>query len=188
MRILKYSLLIVLLAVAASHATINVTWNWDESAAAGMYLSDSVTLLPVGSIVQILFTADAVLGGVDLANPLLAPAGDILIAQANTTDAGYYLNGPANYGIVGDYVGGYVYQRIFTSDISPTTGEYAIGLHLYGASPANTATAEGSTVFCFAWDSNLEAQPTFTAVIPEPSTIMLSILGLGMIMVRRFRK
>jgi len=25
-------------------------------------------------------------------------------------------------------------------------------------------------------------------VIPEPSTIMLSILGLGVIMVRRFRK
>lgn len=188
MRILKYSLLVVLLTVATSHATINITWNWDESAAAGMFLSDGTTLLPIGSIVQILFTADAALGGVNLADPLGAPAGDTLIAQANTAGAGFYLNGPANYGALGEYVGGFVYQRIFTSDISPTTGEYAIGLHLHGASPANTATAEGSTVFSFAWDSNLEAQPTFIAVIPEPSTIMLSILGLGVIMVRRFRK
>lgn len=175
-KIILAALLVVFVCSSQSHATINVTWNWDESAATGIYLSDGVTLLPVGSIVQLIFTLDALVAPIDISNPLSMPVGDSLIAQAAMTDAGFYFLGPANYGALGEFIGGFVYQRIFTADLS----EYGLGTGVYGASPSDTATAEGSTVFSFLYDSatdpGLGSGFTMT-VVPEPS--VLAFLGLG---------
>lgn len=185
----KVAALALLMSVAVSHATINITWNWDESAATGIFLEDGVTLLPIGSLVQLIFTTGGVVPGIDMGDPTAIPVGDELISSAVTTGNGFYTFGPANYGGLGDYVGGFVYHRVFTADISPTTGEYGLGTQVYGASPANTATAEGSTVFSFLYDSG---DPTYSSgfimtAIPEPSVFaMLGLGGLLLVVRRRF--
>jgi hypothetical protein len=187
-QLVKAMMCALALGVVNSQAMINITWNWDEQAAVGITLSDGETFLPADSIVQLIFTTGTTIAPVDFADPLAIPAGDSLIATGST-GVGFYILGPANYGAVGDFVGGYVYHRVFTADAGPNTGEFGLGTKVWGDSITGLATSEGSTVFSFLFDSSEPAYSSGFAMtaIPEPSVMALMGLGGLLIAIRRRR-
>lgn len=186
----------LLLATAIARATVCIHWFWDNNAAQGVYRSDGETLLPANSIIQLIYTPDGSNTGYNPFDPLSPNEGNILLATMGSTGPGYWLAGPQTFGNVGQYVGGYVFQRVFDTLVgnSPTSGSsFADGLlsdRLSDASRIPRLPPNVSYFFAsFEVDPFILGTPFVLSdrlvVIPEPSTWLL--LGVGAIVIcRRF--
>ncbi len=197
---LGISVVAFLVAVCVASATVQVTWSWDENAQNYVYQDDGSTLLPAGSIVQLIYVPfGGVNTGYDPVDPLTPNAGNILLDTMSTSGDGYWNFGTLQYpvpGVVGQYVGGYVFQRVFDTPFGndPADGSYyADGPFSLVLGDADAIPAPAPTV-SFLWTSP-GAWPSpggFTlteqlSVVPEPTTWALIGIGALAIMIRRRR-
>jgi hypothetical protein len=174
-------------------ASISVDWFTLNS----IKLQGGVTDLPVGSIAELIWSADNVISPYNPANPLIPDPTEVLLLNFTTVDAGAIYYGSATYveatyGFAdpdtNHFANGYVYTRVFNflaADGIPTNGTW-FGEGLSGpvpsqhVSPAPTPTVNDITEL---GNFTLNQQ-----VIPEPATWALGFLGLGVLLRRRLMK
>ena len=153
--------------------------------------------LPVGSIAQLIWSADNTLNPLDPLNPLTTLGGEILLQSFTTTDIGAIYFGNATY-VEADYgfadpdtnhfANGYVYTRVFNflaADGTPTGNTwYGESTPLTGPVPSQHQPSPP-----LASDNDITGGGTFTLdqqiVVPEPATWALGFIGLGVVLLRR---
>lgn len=181
--------LLTVVFVFSSSAMINVYWSSDENASQYVVLDNGTTPLPVNSIVQLIYSPDGIIGELNFANPLVPTGGDQLLMTYNNTVSGYWVNVMTNFGsAVGDFVGGYLYSRIFNVQAgdTPTVGDYYVDGAIYGA------TVESPTInYAYAFSSDEIGGPLVVNTIiavPEPGTIALAFTAMGFFVIRLLRR
>ena len=200
MKLMKMSVVsffCLLVASGVAQAKVAINWTWDDNRSEGVYLSDGVTLLPQASTVQLIWSSlDSGLSAMNVLNPLTPTgAGEVVLATKASSGDGYWNFGVGNYeAAMGTYVGGYVYQRVFNVSVGDTP---VAGVNQYGESvEASAQLVDASAVPApapigsYLWDSSVSGGGYVMSVIavPEPTTIALAFAGLGLLVVRRFRK
>jgi len=206
----KAVVLTVLLAVAfvgVAQADIQVNWGgltgfYNHTAVPGSPADPGDYLLSGGGSVMayLIWSPDnaidnlTLISAAVLVRPLVDGGNDILLNSFSVVNNPYadYAAGPAQY-LNANFGGntlqtGYIYARIFEGPVADLV--YYNDGPIVSAAPYTFTGSEPPVLY----DQNTgdpaaggQCDQQLT-VIPEPSTIMLSILGLGMIMVRRFRK
>lgn len=182
----------------SSFASISVNWITFGT----ITLSDGVTSLPVGSIAELIWSADNSINTISDSDPLTPQGGEVLLVNFATTDAGSitYSGDPlfveANYGFsdTNYFAGGYVYTRVFNflaANGTPTGGTW------YGEGPMPITgpipSQHVSTTPPEPMGSDITGGGSFALnqqiMIPEPAT--WAFMGLGALVVfmrRRMRK
>jgi hypothetical protein len=180
------------LSCVASFATISINWFTFGTIQVGG--SD----LPVGSIAQLIWSADNSINPLNPSDPLTPQGGEVLLHNFTTADLGaIYVGGEtfveADYGFAdpdtNHFANGYVYTRVFnflTASGTPTGGTwYGEGpIPITGPVPSDhQATPPTPT------DSDITGGLTINLnqqiAVPEPATWALGFIGLGVVMLRR---
>lgn len=176
------------LAVSAN-ATIFVIWR----STAGV---DDPTIgitepdLPMGSLVQLLWTPDAAINSIDVFNPTIAQGNDVVLDSYFTTiTGGFFTDGtyPEALASVTEptFLSGYVYVRVFNS-AAPTIGDWYGESELVGNPLTDQDPSPGlADVVDVAEFSTFSLT---TEIVPEPSVLALAALGAAVVAVRRFRR
>ena len=178
--------------LSSAPGALSVDWRSDAACAASVFLADQTTMLPAGSIVQLIYSTSsdglAEVDPVDPFNPegLVATITSIELfgmAMWHQTATSYELETTEK---------GFLYQRVFNwTDIGDTDG---IEGTAYRDSLASSDIAEADTTQPYrfaAFDSTEfgdgEVYYLNQTVIPEPSTIALAFAGIGFFVVRKIR-
>lgn len=194
MRKLIVGVAAVLLGVSVAMATVAIDWYWDQNTAQGVYQNGGVNFLPQNSIIQLIYSPTGINSGYSSMNPLLPNVGNTLLASAPSSGNGFWNFGVANYpvpGVPGQYVGGYVFQRVFDTlwGNSPTDQSfYADGpmsSALANADAEPTPPADAS--FFFSSSGSGYVLSSRLTVIPEPTTWALMGIGALAMIIRRRR-
>ena len=199
-RILGIGIAYVLMATCVALATVNVYWTWDENTQNYVYQDDGTTLLPAGSIVQLIYVPfGGVNTGYDNTDPLTPNPGNTVLATFSTSGDGYWFYDVNQFpvpGVAGQYVGGYVFQRVFDTPFGndPADGSYYADGPLsaaLGNADANPAPAP-TVSFFFQSSAPWPSPGGFTlteqlSVVPEPTTWALIGIGALAIFIRRRR-
>ena len=176
-------------------ATISVEWGVDGT----IYRSDGVTPLPTGSILQLIWSVDALISTPPAGSNYLIPTdGEVLLKQITLASDGSFYDGSTTYDEL-DYdkadtnyfVGGYVYTRVFDQlgSGTPTNDTW------FGDGPASLTLVSGSqhvTPKPLPVYTDITGGESFTlnqqVVIPEPTTMAIMGIGLLTLVSRRFRR
>lgn len=178
-----------------SNATVTVDWSWCEGANGGVLDHLGVGYLPVGNVVQLIWSSTGTISPLDNDNPLVPTGGEELLGQnliggpVGNSGAGYWLFGSTSYSAENapwllapdTFAAGFVYQRVFedlTMDGVSYGDWYAESEANYikgpledqdpNPKPADTSYLYGSGDFAGPW----------TEIVPEPSTMALFGLGI----------
>ncbi len=157
--------------------------------------------LPIGTIVQLIWTSDTTAGALDPLNPLTPTGGDITINNGLnnywTIDASA---GRISHTITDSdsLIGGYVYARVFgaTSTGSIGIGTMYLEAPVWSATPGTTtpsgplvlATSDPATTLQFditPGGANIWLNQT---IVPEPSVLAFLGIGAALVAVRRMRR
>lgn len=187
----KYAAILAAIAMSAAAASATITVNWISTQGVddptiGIYEPD----LPVGSLVQLIWSPDNIIGALDPLNPTVAQGGDVVLdSEFTTLQGGFFITDtyPESLASVteGAFLSGYVYVRVFNS-AAPTIGDRygessLVGNPLTDQDP-NPATPD---------IVDLAPSEVFTLnqqIVPEPSVLALAALGAAVVAVRRFRR
>ena len=183
----KLFLLAALMAVAVPVAWADVTVTMRNSS--GCYYPTSTDKLPAGAFVQLIWSLDNAYA-TPLDGAIDSPAGDFVLFSGTTVSDGGYTNDmdgsvfytDANVG--GNPINsGYLYIYIY-QDGTPQFGDF------YGRSSI-VATSPGiltNLVNIAPAVSGKNVLSTYTVgIVPEPSSIALLLVGLGLIGYRKLR-
>jgi uncharacterized protein (TIGR03382 family) len=190
---------VLALSCVASFASISVNWFTFNS----IKLQGGATDLPVGSIAQLIWSADNAIDAINPSDPLTPQGGEVLLWNFTTTDAGAIYNGSAlyveaDYGFTGPantnyFANGYVYTRVFNflaADGTPTNNTwYGEGLvPLVGPVPSQhvSGTPPEPSLADITEGGNFTLNQQIA--IPEPATWALGFLGLGVLLRRRLMR
>lgn len=188
----KYVAMLAAMVMTAGSAFATISVNWVSNNG----IDDPNTPgagpdLPVGSLVQLIWSPDAVISSLDPFNPTSPTGNDQLLDSAFTTLlGGFALGGTYPEATVGQteptFLSGFVFIRVFNA-AAPTIGSWygessLVGGPLTDQDPtpglANTVDiAPGPGAFV------LNQQ-----IVPEPSVLALAALGAAVVAVRRFRR
>lgn len=187
-----------LMVASVAWATVSIDWYWDLNANQFVYQNDGSTLLPLNSIIQLIFSPTGVNTGPSGTAPLVPAVGNTVLASMPLNGIfgfpGAWNFGVANYpvpGVPGQYVGGYVFQRVFDTlwGNSPTDQSfYADGpmsLALANADGDPTPPADVSYFFASSGSGYVLSQRV--TIIPEPTTWALMGIGALAMIIRRRR-
>ena len=190
----KYTSILVTLLASAVLASATITVNWvSNNGVDDPTIPGAAPDLNVGSLVQLIWSPDNVIGAINPFSPTTPTGGDILLDSVFTTipggfaEAGTY---PENVGpLLGitepELLSGYVYIRVFNT-AAPTIGDW------YGESAlvGNLLTDQDPTP---GLPDVVDIAPSsvFTLnqqIVPEPSVLALAALGAAVVAIRRFRR
>jgi hypothetical protein len=170
------------LAFSGLQASIEVDWSMPDLEDV-VYQSDGSTLLPVNSVWQLIWTPDQAISGFNPLNPFEVDSTEEVLVEYRNPDAGYIFN--QNYQTASDtYIGGYVYTRVF--DYQGNTSTFNLidldGMWYDESTPIDGPLADmGNPIslktnhYPFTGENTLSQQ----YAIPEPSTLMLTVVALG---------
>ena len=182
----------IVMMVQSASATISVIWQ------SGFGIDDptigvSEPDLVVGSLVQLIWTPDAIIGMVDALNPTVAQGNDIVIDSLFTSllggfgTSGTYADGVGALSAINEstLLTGYVYLRVFNA-AAPTIGSWygestLIGNNLTDQDPSpatpDVLDIAGSSMYTLT-----------TEIVPEPSVLAFLGIGAALVAVRRMRR
>jgi hypothetical protein len=186
------TLLMIIGISSTAFATISVVWQSafgiDDPAVPGVTYD-----LPIGSLVQLIWSPDNVIDPIDPFNPTVAQGNDIVIDNHYTIVTGAFGTIGTYPENVGPLVGitepvllsGYVYIRVFNSP-TPTIGNWYGESDLVGGPltdqdpiPAPPDIVDIAPVELFTLNK---------LIVPEPGALALAALGAGVVAVRRMRR
>lgn len=182
-----------------SMATVSVDWRSAESITGPVLDSGYVNWLPVGSIVQLIWSQSGTIPGINAGSPLSVATGgaEYLLNQQTTASAGFWNYGTANYSAENapwnlsddDFVGGYVYTRVFhdvAADGIDSSDYYAVSLAAYIGGPLGdvdpaVGQPAGATLSALyqsgTWGDDGQMNEVWNP-IPEPTVAGLFALGM----------
>jgi hypothetical protein len=169
-------------------ALVSIQWSFDENVQQGVMRYDGVTPLPGNSIVQLIWSPDAVLGPLNVNDPLTPSGNDVLLdADGSTWSAmgGYWVFSARDYDGGGTYVGGYAFQRVFDVTVGNTPGEgdyYGDGTYVCGPLEDADIPAPPPPDSSYLFSSSGSPFVVGTVIVPEPGTLILVLIGfLGVV-------
>ena len=180
----------------AAYATVSINWftfeNVNES------LLDGGGLLPTNSIWQLIWSPDAAIDLIDQSDPLTPQGSEILLLEFRNTTAGRNFTSTASYDATDpmyglaedDFVGGYVYSRIFNYQGVGTPGVgtwFYEGLSTPDGPLDDIDPGPGSTTLHDPTGGvaiNLNQQ----ILVPEPHSLLLFALGAVVVWIRHRRR
>jgi len=183
----------VVFSAASVMANVTVTWGSGGVAGSDVFQSNGSTPILAGSLVQLIY-----LGGDGLYNGFTDSGsgvlGDDVVVSSATVGTGI-MGSPAGQWL-GSYsnpnAAGTPYIMVFFTDPAvsgnvPTTGNYGkTGVFTTTGDPTQPGATETVT---FGNHGLAASYVASTAVaVPEPSTVILMLTGLGLICGRRFRR
>ena len=188
-------ILILLLCCSVSAlATISIEWGTMGT----IYMNDGTTALPVGSIVQLIWSPDATISNPNAYDALIPDSTEVLLKQTTLSSDGAFYDATTTYveldysiGDTNGFVGGYVYTRVFDylgSNGSPTNDTW------FGndASPTLISGSQHSVPAANPAWIDITNGDSFTlndqVVVPEPTTMAIMGIGLLTLVSRRFRR
>jgi len=171
--------LVVFLAIfstVSARAMVNIKW-WS---------SNGITDMTAGDLVMLIYSPSNSLSAINPSSPTSVAAWEAVLDSQGGINGGFDL-GPVDFGTGNQYEGGYAFVRAF-STATPTIGDYYMEstLAMLSSYPLPNSTTPvqidlAPSAKSFATDGTM-------LVIPEPGTLAFGLIGLGVVVARRFRK
>jgi len=174
-----------------TYATISVNYNTFPTPAGVQLQTAALAPLAANSLFLAYYSADISIGFNNV-NPLAPLGGDVFLGAFTTggvspTTDGDILGGSAP--VFAQAGGGRTWIAVFDMAFGAYVGSIPIGTS-YGLGPISQTLIEwNATLQPDAYGPNIVAPiVTNLQTIPEPGSMALMVLGIGMVAVRRFRK
>lgn len=176
------------LVVSSSFATITIEWKAsfgvDDPAVPGTTFD-----LPIGSLVQLIWSPDNAIDAFDDLNPTTTTGNDVVLDNRNTSITGAYaftdtFDGTNDSLPEDTYVSGYVYHRVFNTG-APADGDYYGISGLIGGSLTDQDPTSSTPDASDLAPSSLFTLSSQITAIPEPSAIAMMMLGTASLLIVR---